>query len=295
MFPFTPSMHAVTPPSHRAQWTRRVHEDANLLKSLGSSSLPPSSLRAQSSTEIPPEALQFAPPLAAYTAERSGADEIFLEYNSTSHSASLRGNRDIALFLPHTLKKLQMLQRVRETGYYTLRPVGFSKTMAEMDRDALVEEEEHRSAHAENLAAMSAGEQLGLYLQASASSEDVSRVYSGLSSGQDEPLNVLSVGMDRDLDDDLVDADINDLSLQTEDADSDTPDAFMAEDVEYQNDHSLASGSVLGAGFSMIHDHGSTGSGPVWNSPAVTTSSWVLSTSSRRTLEESDVDMTLDE
>lgn len=285
-------MHTLSPSNHRGQWTKRVHEDPNLLKGVNAPTQLPSSLRAHASTEIPPEALQFAPPLAAYTAERSGADEIYLEYNSTSQSAALRGMKDIALFLPQTLKKLQLLQRIRETGYFTLRPVGFNKTMAELDREALVEEDEHRSAHAENLAAMTtSGEHLGQFVNGG-ETDELSRDLAG---NNDIPSIVLTSGMDRDLDSNLVDADINDLSLRTEDGDSDTPDAFMAEEVEYQHDHSLASGSVQGSANSMLHDQGSAGSGPAWNSPLVTTSSRVLSTSSHRNSDESDIDMTLDE
>lgn len=292
MFAFTSSMGTLSPSNHRGQWTKRVHEDTNLLKGVNAPIQLHSSLRAHASTEIPPEALQFAPPLAAYTAERSGADELYLEYNSTSQSAALRGNKDIALFLPQTLKKLQMLQRIRETGYFTLRPVGFNKTMAELDRDALVEEEEHRSVHAENLAAMTTGEHLGQLVNGSAGTDDLSR---DLVANNDVPSIVLTTGIDRDLDSNLMDADINDLSLQTEDGDSDTPDAFMAEEVEYQRDHSLASGSIQGSANSILHDQSSTGPGPVWNSPLITTSSRVLSTSSHRNPDESDIDMTLDE
>lgn len=293
MFTFTSSMHTLNPLNNRGHWTRRVHEDPNLLKGVNAPMQLPSSLRAHASTEIPAEALQFAPPLAAYTAQRSGADEIYLEYNITSQSAALRGNKDIALYPPRTQKKLQMLQRIRETGYYTLRPVGFNKTMAELDHAAIVEEAELRSAHAENLAAMTtAGEQLGQFVNGSGGTDDLSRE---LATNNDVPSIVLTTGMDRDLDSNLVDADINDLSLQTEDADSDTPDAFMAEEVEYQHDHSLASGSVQGSANSMLHDQGSAGSAPAWNSPLVATNSRILSTSSHRNPDESDIDMTLDE
>lgn len=297
-------MHMLAPTNHRPQLTRRVHEDTGLQKMVNPVAAPTPSLRAHPSTEIPPEALQFAPPLAAYTAGRCGADEMFLEYNSTLQSAALRGVKDMALFLPQTQKKLQMLQRVRETGYFTLRPVGIHKTMAELDRDAVAEEDEQRSAHAENLAAMMTGEQLSQYTHGTGVLEEESDLSGALgisgsgivgSSGLLASSGVLATGMDRDLDEELVDADINDLSLQTEEADSDTPDAFMAEDVEYQNDHSLASGSVVGAGQLVGHGHGSAGSETVWNSPIATTSARILSTSSHRVLDDSDIDMTLDE
>lgn len=293
MFPMTSSLNGLTPSSHGTQWTRRVHEDVNSPKGITITVQLPPSLRAHTSMEIPPEAFQFAPPLVAYTAEKSGADEIYLEYSSTSQAAALRGNRDIALFMPQTLKKLQTLQRIREIGYYTLRPVGFNKTMAEMDRDAQAEEEDLRSPHAENLAALT--DQLGQFLQAPRDSEDLSRDLVGNSAIHDIPSIVLTTGMDRDLDSNLVDADLNDHSIQNEDADSDTPDAFMAEDVEYQNDHSLASGSVQGSANSILQDLGSAGSGQPWNSPIITTTSRILSTSSHRVFEESDIDMTLDD
>lgn len=289
-------MHALAS-AHQRQWTKRVHDDSSLAKYGISSIQPVPSLRTHSSSQIPPEALQFAPPLAAYTAEQCGADEMFLEYNSTSQSAALRGVKDIALFLPQTLKKLQRLQQIREMGYFTLRPVGFPKLMAEVDSEQLAEEEERRSGHSENLTAMEAGEHNTHHTLTSTANVDNSRDSSdigGPSSSLELHSAALAAGMDRDLDDNLVDADLNDLSLQTEDADSDTPDAFMAEEVEYQNDHSLAPGSTVGSGSFIIQDSGTAGSGPAWISPLVTTSSRVVSTSSARPQDESDVDMTLD-
>lgn len=273
-------------------------EDTNLAKYGVSSIQPVPSLRTHSSSQIPSEALQFAPPLAAYTAEQCGADEMFLEYNSTSQSAALRGVKDIALFLPKTLKKLQRLQQIREMGYFTLRPVGFPKLMAEMDSEQLAEEEEeHRSAHAENLTSLGAGDNPVQHMLTSSVNADISRDSRGFaatSASLDLQSVVLAAGMDRDLDDNLVDADLNDLSLQTEDADSDTPDAFMAEEVEYQNDHSLAPGSRAGSGSFLIQDSGTAGSGPAWISPHLTANSRIVSTPSNRIQDESDVDMTLD-
>lgn len=302
--------------AHQPRWTRRVHEDAAVLKAVHPTAQPTPSIRARPTLEIPPEALQFAPPLAAYTAEHCDADDVFLAYNSAAQSAVLRGIRDVALFLPHTLKKLLALQRIRETGYFTLRPVGVARTMADMDRDAAAEDE-HRSPHAENLAS---SEQLTLFMQGSSVAEDVSRIGAGggvvavgglgeaggvngvagaggVNSAVDTldvPLLALASGMDRDLDAGMMDADVHDLSLRSDNRDLDTPDAFMAEDVEYQNDHSLAS-SAVGSVSSNAYNHSSAGSGPAWNNLLVTTSSRVLSTSSHRIVDELDVDMTLEE
>lgn len=243
--------------------------------------------------EVPPEAIQYAPPLSAYSAEHCGLSVAYTEYNRALQMMAFTGTKDVPVLSPQVLKRLDILHRIRATGYDSLAPVGINRTMREMDEEAQLEEEDEDApgVQAENLTAAGtthAGDILVLIPQNSPNL--TSQVLPEL------PVNVFP---EADLDAHVPDADASELSVgeSLSRSDSDTPDAFMAEDVEYQYDHSLFHDS--GAGHGSISDsHASFSTGSVLSGANMasipTTSTLATPTSNLRVCDDSDVDMTLE-
>lgn len=234
--------------------TPRVHEE----------SLPPTPslhrIRAQSDLEH-----HFAPPLSAYLADQCGAHDAAAEYNAAVEEARLSGASDVPLLAPATLRRLDALRRIRATGYTTLLPIGVGATMAEMDREA---DADLLEVQVENLAAGEA--------EASVSGAGAGLGHLEGGAGLDADLDAGDLGAD--LDDGVLDADGDTFDSSG----GATPDGFMAEDVEYQHDHSL--------GLDLAYEPVTAELGVT--APTLSTAPTAVSTARR--CDDSDVDMTFD-
>lgn len=83
-----------------------------------------------------PSNIHFAPPLAAYRADKCGFDPYIAHFNSAKQLAALRGESEVPELSPQTVERAQTLQNLVATGYSTIVPVGVGKTMAKIDYDA---------------------------------------------------------------------------------------------------------------------------------------------------------------
>ncbi|KAK6458926.1 Apc15p protein-domain-containing protein [Scheffersomyces xylosifermentans] len=81
----------------------------------------------------------FAPPLSAYTAEYPGASSLQLDYiiQSTSSMTGFTPSTGASILTttPLAQSKVEQLERIRNTGYTTIRPIGIDRTMEEIDYD----------------------------------------------------------------------------------------------------------------------------------------------------------------
>lgn len=178
----------------------------------------------------------FAPPLAAYLADQCGPDDAATEYNAAVEQALLSGATDVALLLPTTLRRLDALRRIRATGYTTLVPIGVGATMAEMDREAEADLLEVQVENLEVPRPPGAEEDEGNHhTSGNDTGVEGNRTHHSEMHEGNSVLDANVGNMDADLDDDVFDADADTFHSSG----GSTPDGFMAEDVEYQDDHSL--------------------------------------------------------
>lgn len=280
----------------RTEWAPRVHDNVSNPVQNNGQNIHGTAIHAiaQTSHDIPSEAFQYAPPLSAYSANYCGASLALTEYNRLLQMRALSGREDIPILSPHTMNRLDTLRKLKTAGYATLAPIGFHKTMKQMEVEKIVESDE-AYIQAENLVVAgtsTTGEALSLH--------NVHEHSLNSPSAADEfnpPTNVLLQSMDRDLDRQIVDEDIDGPVDLDADLDEDGPDAFMAEDVEYQFDQSLGFGSnngLMSTGdvsltFSTI---AGLSSAPNAIAPTASTS---FATVPPRACDDSDVDMTLED
>lgn len=147
----------------------------------------------------------FAPPLVAYLAEYPGALVAQLEYTIKTQSA---GIHNAPLLTPLTERKLERARKIRHLGYLTLVPIGVERTMEQIDV-----EESRRHAVTQSEEANPTAENS---MESSAAA--------------DPEVN---------LDDHIMNSD-----EYHQDSDHDD-DGFMADDVEYQDDHSISNEANL--------------------------------------------------
>ncbi|KAI5951102.1 hypothetical protein KGF54_004176 [Candida jiufengensis] len=171
--------------------------------------------------QSPKEPKQFAPPLASYTAEFPGPDPL-----------KLNRSNDLSILIKI---KQEQLDKIRNTGYSTIRPIGIGKTMEEID-------------YMKQQTTSSIDDELNDHIIEAAENTN------------EEELDTLP--LQQDLDAQILNADetINSEDFEDdEDSFSDGPgflvpgppqlqqhqqlddEGFMAADVEYQDDHSLNS------------------------------------------------------
>lgn len=208
---------------------------------------------------------QFAPPLAAYLADQCGPDDAATEYNAAVEQALLSGATDVPLLPPATLRRLDALRRIRATGYTTLVPIGVGATMAEMDRDA---DADVLEVQVENLDRNGEVNREG-------NGDTIAEITDGGDSAG-EAGHVDVGNMEADLDDGVFDADGDTFHSSG----GSTPDGFMAEDVEYQDDHSLGLESAYEPATVELEVR--------------TQSTAPTAVSTARRCDDSDVDMTFD-
>lgn len=199
------------------------------------------SFRGQSRLQLPQiEPDHFAPPLSAYLTEECGASAVYTEYNTAQQLAMVLATNDVPLLTPGLLRRLQALRDIRSTGYTTLMPIGVGKTMAQIDAEAHIEEEESHCVQ-ENSVHHTAAETLNVLANTSNFGGTGNSGSSRAERGTEHVLN-----MSRDLDDDVEDADNSDSYDEdlSDHMGSVADDGFMAQEVEYQNDHSLGTGTL---------------------------------------------------
>lgn len=217
-------------PWKQHRWTKRVHEENP------STSTPQNGHNTAASTHaaglhalaqesgIPQEAMNFSPPLAAYLSETCGPNLVFAQYNRDVQLAALSGRKDVLALSPQNLARLDAIRRVRAAGYTTIAPLGVNRTMAQIHFDDELEEEDSQAVHAENSGTANGS--------TAVTAESPAQIY------PDNGGAPLLADLDRDLDAGVADADASDM-LESSGAGELTTDAFMAEEMEYQDDHSL--------------------------------------------------------
>lgn len=208
--------------------------------------------------------LLFAPPLLAYTAEYPGASSVQLDYLIQSTSTS---KAHALTTTPLTQLKVDQLERIRNTGYNTIRPIGIDRTMEEIDYEHASSYNTQDHAYDEGLLIHTAENNLtetsgniatgGLsfnqQLDTTGEVDHDSVVFDGEVSLSEE-------GIDEDDDDDEDEEEANDILQELTEPEEDflrrssrfrllleepgyrdtlEDEGFMADEVEYQDDHSL--------------------------------------------------------
>lgn len=206
----------------------------------------------------------FAPPLVAYSAEYPGASLSQLEYTIKTQSS---GGLNTPLLTPLTQRKLERARRIRNLGYSTIVPIGIDKTMERIDyeesrRHAMNEQEDQSFIQtAENSTSnnMSTPAQpadsSGIGMNNSTLGEQREEVDLDAQIINSDEYHQVSDNFDSDDDDDEADAIGNTRYEATSDDEQDIgfaddvindDEGFMADEVEYQDDHSI--NNDLGSG-----------------------------------------------
>lgn len=153
----------------------------------------------------------YAPPLSAFSPDAPGGSERELEY--TIEVGTNRRSR-YSLITPLVHRKMDELKLIGSMGYSTIRPVGIGRTLGEIEADK-------------------AKELSQVALAPSSEEATAENTHEGISSSAQLP--------EADLDADVVDMDdggvAEDLAFLSDEENDDV--GFMADEVEYQPDHSL--------------------------------------------------------
>lgn len=169
----------------------------------------------------------FAPPLLAYSVECPGPNISQLDYIMKTRSlngGSLNASNQNFL-TPSVLKKLNKLNSIRNIGYTTISPVGIDKTMVELAY------EESKQLHFSDQMDDEEG-------------EDGEEDPSFIPTVENTNNSILEQPEEVDLDAYIPDADEFELGgtedVIEEESLVDEDEGFMAEEVEYQEDHSIS-------------------------------------------------------
>ncbi|RLV84978.1 hypothetical protein JA9_000250 [Meyerozyma sp. JA9] len=201
----------------------------------------------------------YAPPLSAYSAEYPGASLYQLEYTISTQEGTRGANLP-----PQTHRKLERIQRIRNTGYTSLIPIGMKKTMRQLDAErahnaGIDEDDEPEITHmAENVPGERVGRPNGA---AEGGDSEVNNTDSNIVSNSNSNMMSRSNDMGSSIDLDAAVPNMDELNSSngtfvTEDDEIDNDEepiaphlgdllnedeGFMADEVEYQEDHSFAS------------------------------------------------------
>ncbi|CCE80245.1 Piso0_003348 [Millerozyma farinosa CBS 7064] len=220
----------------------------------------------------------FAPPLQAYSAEYPGASVSELEYTIVNQTES---RSDTPLFTPMIQRKLTRLQQIRDHGYSTIIPIGVNKTMEQIDIDVarqmqISEHDEVDEHTVENAGQVNSVD--GGYNSTANGTQDNSEVIVDLDA--DVPN-----ADEEDEDDELDDSEETQAGHDEADIDDNVineDEGFMAEEVEYQDDHSILTDSrspalLVNSGTTgttdTIHSNINSGRSVITNPTSVTTNS----------------------
>lgn len=302
-FPSSLPFNSKSPWRTRSGWTKRVHEtnQGGPLHISVSVNAPGLHNLAKESHEFPVEAIQYAPPLAAYSASHCGLSIASAEYNRALQMMSFTGVRDIPILTPQILHRLDNLRQIRNMGYDLLAPIGINRTMRDLDEEAHIAEDDAESpaGHAENLLTTGTHQAIDPLTLALLNGVSMTTSSAANVSAPEISLPANDLLPEADLDARIPDADVDDLSGDESAPVSDgyTPDAFMAEDVEYQSDHSLLQDSAVAIN-SLTESHTSFSTGTVLSGPNLATFPTSINptpvTSNSRVCDDSDIDMTLE-
>lgn len=190
--------------------------------------------------------LLFAPPLLAYSAEYPGASLSQLEYTISTQSGS---KNDLPLLTPLIQRKLDRLRQIRSIGYTNIVPVGIGKTMEQIDyeesRQFNLSEQQDESC----IPAAENGDAPDSSINGAANnSSNNHRVEEPIEVDLDA--NILNADDQTNDDDDFGEVDFGEVQEEQEEIDLDDhslneDEGFMAEEVEYQDDHSIVTDNVV--------------------------------------------------
>lgn len=237
--------------------------------------------------------LLFAPPLLAYSAEYPGASLAQLEYTIQT-TACFNGSYKYTTS-PLIQQKIDQLEQIRNTGYSTIRPIGIEKTLQEVDYEesrqshtSYQQLEEHsyldtaENTNTEDHSVPTPGPREEVDLDAQIVNADESQNLDEFEDDDDDG-GEGEVQFHEDEDSEMLESIEHDVSNllhrrpllltllppqpsehQDMFRDSMEDEGFMADEVEYQNDHSLNadSNSIL----HMLTNSGTTTSATNMNS-----------------------------
>lgn len=180
--------------------------------------------------------LLFAPPLLAYSAEYPGASLSQLEYTIINQT----GNKDeLPLLTPLIQRKLDRLQQIRNIGYTNIVPIGVGKTMEKID----MEEARHFNMSDQQEESFIPTAENGDGPDSSINGAVNHNVNEDDNEEIDLDANIPNADVTNE-DDDFEEDDFGEIQEEQEEIDLDyhslnEDEGFMAEDVEYQDDHSI--------------------------------------------------------
>lgn len=196
----------------------------------------------------------FAPPLLAFSAEFPGASTLQLEY--TISQSQVRSG--MPLVTPLTQKRMEAFQKIRSIGYRRFAPLGINKTMEQIDIES---SKQHTSAEIE---VYEAGAENTSGERVTNRNEERSGNW-GAQSAINESYEANEVDLDAEIPDadeseqsdmnyDEEDSRIHFRSLDMDDDILNEDEGFMADEVEYQDDHSVETSPSL----PMLHSAATT-------------------------------------
>lgn len=180
--------------------------------------------------------LLFAPPLLAYSAEYPGASLSQLEYTISNQSGN---KQDLPLLTPLIQRKLDRLQQIRNIGYTSIIPAGVGKTMEQID----FEEARHF-----NMSEQQDESFIPTAENGDAPDSSINGAPNQSINEEEEPDIDLDANIpnadDVTNDDDFEDDEFGEVQEEQDEIDLDDhslneDEGFMAEEVEYQDDHSI--------------------------------------------------------
>ncbi|CUM64092.1 uncharacterized protein PRCAT00001682001 [Priceomyces carsonii] len=202
----------------------------------------------------------YAPPLIAYLADRSGASISQLDYTIQTGVKS-----NVSLLTPLIKEKLDQLHMTRNFGYSTIRPVGIGKTMEQLQieqnkriNSKKQSEELSFAATVENTSGIAPDSSLN------EETNNISRIETIIMPNRSNDVDLDAQipdadGIDSEVrDDDDFDLDLEEGSIGIDFENGiDEDEGFMAEEVEYQDDHSL--NTEMNYSANVLINSGSTG------------------------------------
>ncbi|CUM49116.1 unnamed protein product [Debaryomyces tyrocola] len=186
--------------------------------------------------------LLFAPPLLAYSAEYPGASLSQLEYTISNQSGN---KQDLPLLTPLIQRKLDRLQQIRNIGYTSIIPAGVGKTMEQID----FEEARHF-----NMSEQQDESYIPTAENGDVPDSSINGVPNQSINEEEEPevdldANIPNADDVTNDDDDFEDDEFGEVQEEQDEIDLDDhslneDEGFMAEEVEYQDDHSIVTDHI---------------------------------------------------
>ncbi|KAK6200231.1 uncharacterized protein RJT21DRAFT_41956 [Scheffersomyces amazonensis] len=236
--------------------------------------------------------LLFAPPLQAYSAEVPGANAAELEFTIQSTNL-LPGYRNVRKFVtttPLIQSKIDQLTRIRMTGYLSIRPIGINKTLEQIDyenarsyaydEDGEGDDHDHGHNHSYgNAAAENSHNHVDIQEQLVHDQEDLdANIVDGDADADDdyevEEEEEEGEGQGQgDAEEQVDDTNRRYFSHRLESVSMPLDDeGFMADEVEYQDDHSLSADYVINSAATFATSMNNTGRSIITNTTTIASS-----------------------